>query len=58
MKKTHQVTISIRSDKPCDKSHAIEMVKDSIHGTFYPFQYDDRDPGEFTIRSVRGTPIK
>lgn len=50
-RQTHKFTVTVRFDRKCTESHAIREVRDCIHGTFYPTQRDDSEPGEFRVRT-------
>ena len=52
MKKRHEVTLVIRTDKPCTKTQAVAMVKDSILGVYYP------DPGASDVGTFRIVTVK
>lgn len=52
----HTLLITITMDRPCTAGHAAREVKDCIHGTFYPTAYEDGDPEEFRVASIRMPP--
>ena len=52
--KTHTVMVTVTFDKPCTKKVALRELRDTIHGKNYCTQYKDSEPGEYTIRSVKG----
>lgn len=54
--RTHSFRIRVTMDKPCTAAHALREVRDTIHGTFYPTQSDDDDPGEYRVRSITRLP--
>lgn len=51
--KTHELVIRVTFDKPCSKKHAINEVKDCIHGEFYPTQHSDSDPEIFKVKNIK-----
>lgn len=49
-KRTHQLVVTVRFDKPCTQEHALRSARDVIHGEHFPYQPDvDTDPGTLTI---------
>lgn len=53
LSRSHTLQITVTMDKPCTATHALREVRDTIYGTFYPTQYEDNDPGEYRVRSIR-----
>lgn len=53
--KRHEVVLVIRTDKPCNKCEAVAMVKDCIHGDFYPTAWKDEDVEEFKVVTAKST---
>lgn len=51
--RVHEVLVKIRFDAPISRGRAVAEIRDNIHGTFYPTQWEDNDPGEFKISSIR-----
>lgn len=51
--RTHTFLITVTMDKACTKAHALREVQDTIHGTFYPTQRADDEPGEYHVRSIK-----
>lgn len=56
--KLHSFVITIRTDKPCNKSVALREVRDCIHGDFYCSPRDDDDPDGFKVSSFASLPRK
>jgi hypothetical protein len=52
-KKSHTFKITVTFDKKCTISHALQEVRDCIHGEFYPTQREIDEPGTFRVRSFR-----
>lgn len=50
----HTVLVTVTFDKPCTKKVALRELRDTIHSKNYCTQYKDDEPGEYTIRSVKG----
>jgi hypothetical protein len=57
--KRHIFTVAVKMDKHCSRALALRNVRDELRGqNFYPVQYEDHEPGEFWIRSIRLAPKK
>ena len=52
-RQTHNFIVSIRFDKPCTKTVALREAQDTIFGKNYCTQYNDNEPGEYSIRFVK-----
>lgn len=50
--KTHTVLLKVAFDKPCSKTAAVKVVRDNIHGTFYPACWKEGDPEVMKIKGV------
>lgn len=48
----HTFTITVTFDKACTASHALREVADTIHGEFYPTQFEDSDPGLYRVNKI------
>jgi len=53
LSRTHEVVLKVTFDRPCSAAHALAQVKDNIHGEFYPTQFEDKDPGLFTVKGAK-----
>lgn len=53
---THKLTICVRFDRKCTEAHALQEVRDCIHGTFYTTQREDSEPEEFRVRAFGRMP--
>lgn len=51
-RKRHEIVLVIRTDQECTKAQAIEAVRDSVHGIFYPFV---EGVSEFKVKGVKGS---
>lgn len=56
MTRTHTVLVNVTFNKKCSRQIALRELRDTIHGNNYCTQFDDREPGEYRIRSVRLAP--
>ena len=50
--RTHTVAVTVTCDKPCSQAEAVHMVRDCVHGDFYPLP-NHAGVGEFRIRGVK-----
>lgn len=51
--KMHTVLVTVSFDKPCSRKIALRELKDTIHGNEYCTQFDESEPGEYHVRTVR-----
>lgn len=51
--RTHHLIVTITMDRKCSRATALREARDNIHGQHYCTPYEDKDPEEFRIRSVR-----
>lgn len=49
----HVFQISIRMDKPCSEKIALREVRDTIHGIFFTTQFEECEPGQYRVLSIR-----
>lgn len=54
----HTFTVTVTFDRACTRATALREARDNIHGQHYCAPYEDKDPDEFRIRSVRLAPRK
>jgi hypothetical protein len=52
-KRVHTFVLSVSFDKSCNRRLALREVRDTIYGHHYCTQYDEAEPGEFRIRSIK-----
>jgi len=57
-KRTHTFAITVTFDKSCSTTHALQEVRDTIHGEFYPTQMHDTDPGIYRVGKIKRVPVK
>lgn len=55
LSKVHTLAIRVVFDKPCTRRHAATAAHDTISGTYYPTQWNEKDPGTVTIRRISAT---
>lgn len=62
-KRIHYFTIRVAFDKPCTAGLALRAVREDGGidagrgaGSHYPTQYEDSEPGEFWVRSIKPMP--
>lgn len=51
--RTHRFVLTITMDKPCSAKLALREARDTIYGQHYCTQFNDHEPGEFRVRSIR-----
>ena len=51
--RTHEITVTVRFDKPTTRRHAVAEFRDVVHGEFYPYAPNATDPETMRITSVR-----
>lgn len=56
--RTHTVMVTVTFDKPCTRRIALRELKDTIHGNEYCTQFEDSEPGEYRVRTVKMAPEK
>lgn len=54
--RTHSFIVTITTDKQCPRKVALREIRDVIYGQHYCTPYEDDEPEEFRIRSVRSAP--
>lgn len=54
--RTHTFKITVTFDKNCTTTHALREVRDTIHGTFYPTQRSDDEPGSYRVGKIARIP--
>lgn len=51
--RSHTVLVTVSFDKACTRAVALRELKDTIHGNEYCTQFEDSEPGEYRVRSVK-----